>query len=72
MRCYYVEAKGQSFRYCGTNALACEERKAMMARCGLRKKDITIEDAEIPVAKNELLEFVNKLAAQMDDVAVKP
>lgn len=72
MRCYFVECKGLGFRYAGTSALARETREELMALFNVRKKDVTIEDAEIPVGKAELLAFVNKLAAQSDDAPVKP
>lgn len=53
-------------RYGGTNALAKDARDELMAAHGLRKKDVTIEPADIPTAKDGLLAFVNNLLALQD------
>ncbi len=70
MRCYLVTAKdGEETlgrRYAGTNALAREARDTLMEQFDVKKKDVAIEDAEIPVAKNDLLGFVNELLAEQD------
>lgn len=73
MRCYTVKALGKDgrpkgVRYAGTNADAKEVRESLMATFGLKKKDVVIDTAEIPVAKAELLAFVNNLLVKQDEV----
>ena len=66
MRCYTVQAKG-FIRYAGTNAKAKEIRNEFfIEQLNFTKKDVTIEDAEVPLAKAELLEFINDLCAKLD------
>jgi hypothetical protein len=72
MRCYKVSAEvtttggedGGSVektvvQYAGTQADARLVRDEFVDKYDIKKKDVTIEDAEIPTAKSELLEFVN-------------
>ena len=72
MRCYKVTVEVDdevyATRYAGTNALARETRDELMEQFEVKKSQVKIEDAEIPVAKDALLEFVNELCAQMDAV----
>lgn len=74
MRCYkvscetnYDEDDNDGIKvhvvYAGTNALAREAREAMVETYDVKKKDVTIEDADIPTAKADLLEFINGLLA---------
>lgn len=70
MRAYKVTAADDEgvlgTRYAGTNALAREARDQLVEQFGIKKKDVTIEDAEIPTGKAELLEFINGLLAEQD------
>lgn len=72
MRCYKVTVEVDdevyATRYAGTNALARETRDELMEQFEVKKSQVKIEDAEIPVAKDALLEFVNELCAEMDAV----
>lgn len=71
MRCYKVstvklvtvgDAPPKSvFQYAGTNALAKEVRDGFMVRYAFKKKDVTIEMVEVPLAKGELISFLNEL-----------
>jgi hypothetical protein len=60
MRCYLVEGGGRK-RYAGTQAEARSARDEIMDQTKVKKKDVSINEAEVPVAKNELLEFINGL-----------
>lgn len=53
-------------RYASTAALAREARDELMEAQGVKKKDVTIEQTEVPTAKAELLEFLNGLLAERD------
>lgn len=69
MRCYKVSVEVPSegnepktlVQYAGTQADARLVRDEFVDNYPIKKKDVTIEDAEIPTAKSELLEFVNGL-----------
>lgn len=71
MRCYIVKAIGKDgrskgHRFAGTSADARETREILMATFGLKKKDVSIDPAEIPTAKADLLEFVNQMLVKQD------
>jgi hypothetical protein len=71
MRCYQVTAtntKGQivATRLASTNADARAVREDLMESFDLRKKDIEIENHEVPVAKPDLLSYINDLLAHND------
>jgi len=68
MRCYLVtatfhgEEKTEVHRaYAGTNALARQQREHFMAKFGIKKNMVEIENAEVPLAKADLLEHLNRL-----------
>lgn len=72
MRAYQVTAYDDDTvlgtRFAGTQADARAKRDELMAQFDVKKAAVTTEEVEIPVAKTELLEFVNELAAQADAV----
>lgn len=72
MRAYKVTASDDEgvlgTRYAGTNALARETRDQLVVQFGVKKKDVVIEDEDIPTSKNELFEFINELLAEQDYV----
>jgi len=45
---------------------ARDARTALMERCGLKKKDITLEPCEIPTQKADLLAFLNDTLRMFD------
>lgn len=70
MRCYLVsvevadEETGEvkvHRAYAGTNALARARRDTFVADLGVSKKDVTIEQAEVPLAKADLIDHLNRL-----------
>lgn len=65
MRCYLVKADGAK-RYGSTNADAKVKRDELMEARGVKKKDVTIEQVEVPADKAGLLEFINGLCAEGD------
>jgi hypothetical protein len=65
MRCYLVKCPGAK-RYAATNADARTTREELVEQLGVKKKDIEIEQTDIPVAKADLLEFINGLCAETD------
>lgn len=68
MRCYLVTGPGAK-RYASTNADARAIRDELVGQLGCKKKDVEIEQTDIPTAKAELLEFVNGLCAELDEKA---
>lgn len=71
MRCYVIATKDKStFRYAGTNADARETKKELAVKLGLpeRTKEILIEDAEVPLKKEDLLDFINGFAKKLSAV----
>jgi hypothetical protein len=66
MRCYLVTGPGAK-RYAATNADARATRDALVEQLGCKKKDVEIEQAEVPTAKADLLEFINGLCAELDE-----
>lgn len=76
MRAYKVTAADDegvlATRYAGTNADARAARDELVEKFSIKKKDVTIEDAEIPVAKADLLAFINELLTEQDWVDDEP
>ena len=72
MRAYQVTAKdGDTVlgtRYAGTQADARAKRDELMAQFDVKKSAVETEEVEVPVAKSELLEFINELASKADAV----
>jgi hemoglobin-like flavoprotein len=68
MRCYLVKGPGAK-RYAATNADARAKRDELVEQLGCKKKDVEIEQAEVPTAKAELLDFINELCTELDEDA---
>lgn len=72
MRAYQVTAKdGDTVlgtRYAGTQADARTKRDELMAQFDVTKSAVETEEVEVPVAKAELLDFINELASKADAV----
>ena len=68
MRCYQVTGPGAK-RYAATNADARTTRDELVEQLGCKKKDVEIEQVEVPTAKAELLEFINELCKELDEDA---
>ena len=71
MRCYKVVVNGAGFvmatRLAGTNASANEIRNGFVTSLQVKKKDVEIEQIEVPMQKGELLEFINQIHASQDN-----
>lgn len=65
MRCYLVTGPGAK-RYASTNADARATREVLVEQLSCKKKDVEIEQVDVPVAKAELLGFINGLCAESD------
>ena len=65
MRCYLVTGPGAK-RYAATNADARATRDKLVEQLECKKKDVEIEQVDVPTAKAELLEFINGLCAETD------
>lgn len=65
MRCYLVQAPGAK-RYASTNADARATRDELVEQLSVKKKEVTIEQTDVPTAKAELLEFINALCKETD------
>jgi hypothetical protein len=65
MRCYLVTGPGAK-RYAATNADARATRDALVEQLDCKKKDVEIEQTDIPVAKVDLLDFINELCTELD------
>lgn len=66
MRCYLVTGPGAK-RYAATNADARATRDKLVEQLECKKKDVEIEQVDVPTAKAELLEFINGLCAETDE-----
>lgn len=75
MRAYKVTAKdGDTVlgtRYAGTQADARTKRDELMAQFDVKKRQVEMEEVEVPMAKAELLEFINLLASEVDAIEVE-
>ena len=56
-----VQVSTTKVQYAGTNAEARQARETMVNDYNVRKKDVIIEEVDIPTAKSELLGFINDL-----------
>ena len=70
MRCYLVQVPAvkddkRPKRYAGTQADARKVREELAAEYDVKKSSITIEEAEVPTSKGELLEFINGLCKEI-------
>lgn len=68
MRCYLVTGPGAK-RYAATSAEARATRDGLVDLLGCKKKDVEIEQTDVPVAKAQLLDFINGLCAELDEEA---
>jgi hypothetical protein len=72
MRAYQVTAKEGyeilGIRYGATQADARAKRDDLVGLFKVKKSMVAIEETEIPVAKAELLEFINQLVTGLDIV----
>lgn len=59
MRAYLVKG-ADTKKYCGTQAQVSATKKELMAS-GLKRKDINVNDVEIPDDKQGKLDFINSL-----------
>ena len=66
MRCYLVKGPGAK-RYAATNADARTTREELVEQLDCKKKDIEIEQTDVPTAKAELLDFINGLCKELDE-----
>lgn len=66
MRCYLVTGPGAK-RYAATNADARSTRDELVEQLGCKKKDVEIEQVDVPTAKAELLGFINELCTELDE-----
>lgn len=70
MRCYKVSVAvsggGVAVRYASTNADSKTVRDKLAEAKSVSKKDVKIVQTDIPLAKAELLEFINDLCAKAD------
>lgn len=68
MRAYKVNDKQKKVtRFAGSQTDAKTHRDAIMEGLDVKKKDVTIEEIEIPTGKTELLGFLNELSAEYDE-----
>ena len=67
MHCHKVTLKGKCERYAGTGLDAKWFRDTFIETFGCTKKEVTIEQVEIPTAKDDLIEFVNDLLTRIDE-----
>ena len=66
MRCYKVSYTEESITYyAGTQAEARIERDRLIKDLGIKKKDIAIDQTDVPTPKSELLQFINKQCHQI-------
>lgn len=59
MRAYLVEGNGKK-KYCGTQAEVTAIKKELMGE-GLKRKDISVSEIDIPDDKQGKLDFINSI-----------
>lgn len=64
MRAYRV-AVGDKFVFTANQTLAREKRQELEKEAGAKRGAGTVEEVEIPVAKDDLLGFINDLVVSM-------
>lgn len=72
MRAYQVTAKDGDevlgTRFAGTQADSRSTRDELMEQFDVKKSAVEIEEVEIPMAKPDLLAWINELSAKSDAV----
>lgn len=66
MRCYQVQVPGCKKRFAGTQAEVRTLKAELMEACVCDKKQVQVTEVEVLLAKDELLSFLNELAAEGD------
>lgn len=70
MRCYKIQVKKDgdivATRFGGTAAQTRDMKATLVEEFGVKKKDVESEEIDIPMAKADLLEFINELATGAD------
>lgn len=66
MRAYLVTGGGRR-RYGATQADSKAKRDEIVEATGVKKSEVSIEEAEVPMDKPSLLEFINGLCAELDE-----
>lgn len=56
----YTKDETEIKRWAGTQADAARVRMDVMATQGLKRKEIHIEDVDVPTKKEELIEWLNE------------
>lgn len=68
MRAYRVQdGEGKMIRFGGSQTEAKQKRDEIIETLGVKKKEVSIEEIEIPTSKTELLEFLNEFSSESDD-----
>lgn len=72
MRCYLVTAKSNADdvlgrRIAATNADARAVREDLMETFDVKKKNVDIENHDVPVAKPELIAYLNDMLVAQDE-----
>lgn len=62
MRAYLVATPTSGGKYAGTQAQASAAKKAYLD-AGAKRSEVTVTEVEIPTAKAELIDFINKLVS---------
>lgn len=65
MKAYLVEGGGLR-RYAGSQTEVREKRDEIMELAGIKKKDVTHEEVEIPTNKAELIPFINEIVIELE------
>jgi hypothetical protein len=65
MRCYVVsttDGEGTTHQaFAGTSALVKEQRDQFVKALGVKKNEVVVAQIDVPLAKAELLDFMNQL-----------
>ena len=65
MRAYRIGAPG-AFRFAGSQSDAAVHKHQLMAKYGIKRSQITVEEIEIPDTKVAMLDFLNKTIGSFD------
>jgi hypothetical protein len=61
VRAYLVSTAGGLRKYAGTQAEVAATKRAWLEDGTLKRKEISVQEVEVPTAKAELIAFINGL-----------
>lgn len=64
MRLYKIEGQGLHVRFAGSMGAAREVRQTIVNDYGVKKRDLEINEVDVPTNKDGLLRFLNTMTSK--------